>query len=201
MNVWEWLLVGVVLWTGIGVLGVLLALVRGELERMRRGVRWLLGVWVVYLAVVVGVSLVQKQRVLVKGAARCFDEMCFTVTGVEEVPGYFGRNKAGDGTVLLRVSVRVMNEGKKAQSERLLGAYLVDAQGRRWEEAKGLTGVRLVTTVAGGATVESEPVFQVAADAKGVELVLTHGRWQPGVLVVGDSDSLFHKRTVVGLGR
>lgn len=201
MNVWEWLLVGLTLWTAIGLLGVMLALVRGELSRVKRGVRWLAGVWVVYLAVLVVVSLVQKQRVVAKGAAQCFDEMCFSVTGVEEVPGYFGRNKSGDGTKLLRVSVRVMNEGRKAQGEKLMRAYLVDGRGRRWEETPGLTGVRLTTMVAGGAVVVSEPMFQVSEDAKDMGLVLTHGRWQPGVLVIGDSDSLFHRKTVVGLGR
>jgi len=41
----------------------------------------------------------------------------------------------------------------------------------------------------------------VAADASGLGMVLTHGRWQPGVLVIGDSDSLWHRRTVVDLGR
>jgi hypothetical protein len=49
--------------------------------------------------------------------------------------------------------------------------------------------------------VVSEPVFKVAANASGLGLVLTHGRWQPGVLVIGDSDSLLHKKTVVELGR
>jgi hypothetical protein len=29
---------------------------------------------------------------------------------------------------------------------------------------------------------------------------LTHGWRQPGVLVMGDSDSLMHRRTVVNLG-
>ncbi len=59
----------------------------------------------------------------------------------------------------------------------------------------GLTG-----RVGAGAEMMSEPVFKVAADASGLELVFTHGRWQPGVLVIGDSDSWGHRRTVVELG-
>jgi hypothetical protein len=47
----------------------------------------------------------------------------------------------------------------------------------------------------------SEPVFKVAGDANRLGLVLTHGWRQPGVLVIGDSDSLLHRRTVVELGR
>ena len=45
-----------------------------------------------------------------------------------------------------------------------------------------------------------EPVFKVAGDATGLRLVLTHGRWQPGVLVIGDPDSWLHRRNVVELG-
>ena len=36
--------------------------------------------------------------------------------------------------------VQVTNHGKKAESEGLIWAYLVDAEGRRWEETAGVTG-------------------------------------------------------------
>src|SRR6266478_4954056 len=128
MKATELLLLGLVGWTGIGVLGVGVSLRRGERQRVRRGVVWLVGVWVVYLCVLVGVSLGQRQRVVAMGEPQCFDEMCFTVTRVEEVPGFLIR----DGRRLVRVSVQVANRGQKAQSEGLTRAYLVDGQGRRW---------------------------------------------------------------------
>ena len=196
MKATELLLLGLVGWTGVGVIGVGVSLWRGERQRGRRGVAWLAGVWVVYLCVLVRVSLGQKQRVVAVGEPQCFDEMCFTVTGVEEVPGFLIR----DGRRLVRVTVGVTNRGKKMQSEGLIWAYLVDTQGRRWEESPGVNGVGLTTKVAGGGTVVSEPVFKVDANATGLGLVLTHGRWQPGVLVIGDSDSWLHRRTVVKLG-
>jgi hypothetical protein len=196
MKATELLLLGLVGWTGIGLLGVGVAFWRGERQRARRGVTWLAEVWVVYLCVLVAVSLGQKQRVVAVGEPQCFDEMCFTVTGVEEVPGFLIR----DGRRLVRVTVRVTNHGKKIQSEGLIWAYLVDAQGRRWEESLGVNGVGLAAKVTGGGTVVSEPVFKVAANASGLGLVLTHGRWQPGVLVIGDSDSWLHRRTMVKLG-
>jgi hypothetical protein len=197
MKATEVLLLGLVGWTAVGILGVGVAFWRGEWERARRGAAWLAGVWVVYLSVLVGVSLGQKQRVVAVGEPQCFDEMCFTVAGVEELPGFLIR----DGRRLVRVTIRVTNHGKKMQGEGLIRAYLVDAQGRRWRESLGVNGVGLTARVAGGGTVVSEPVFKVAADATGLGLVLTHGRWQPGVLVIGDSDSWLHRRTVVKLGR
>jgi hypothetical protein len=193
----ELLLLGLVGWTAIGVLGVGVSARRGERQRVRRGIAWLIGVWVIYLCVLIGVSLVQRQRVLSIGEPQCFDEMCFTVTGVEEVPGFLIR----DGRRLVRVTVQVTNKGKKAQREGLIQAYLVDGQGRRWDESPGVNGVGLTARVPGGDSVIGEPVFKVAGDATGLELVLTHGRRQPGVLVIGDSDSWLHRRTVVELGR
>src|ERR1700739_1118171 len=127
MKATEILLLGLVGWTAIGVLGVVVSRVEGEREQARRGVKWLVGAWVVYLFVLVGVSLGQRQRVVKMGEPQCFDDMCFTVTGVEEVPGFLIR----DGRRLVRVSVRVTNNGRKAQSEGLIRAYLVDGQGRR----------------------------------------------------------------------
>jgi len=131
------------------------------------------------------------------GQDQCFDEMCFAVTGVQELPGYLIR----DGSRLVRVSVRISNHGKqKPQSEKLLKAYLMDKQGRRWAESTAISGVRLTGRVAAGNSVVSEPVFKVAKDATGLRLVLTHGRRQPGILVIGDPDSLLHRPTVVWLG-
>jgi hypothetical protein len=197
MKATELLLLGLVGWTGIGALGVAVSLRRGERQRVRRGVAWLAGVWIIYLFVLTGVSLKQRQRIVAIGEPQCFDDMCFTVTGMQEMPGFLIR----DGRRLVRVSVQVTNRGRKAQSEGLIRAYLVDGQGRRWEESAGVNGVGLTARVAGGDSVVSQPVFKVAGDATGLGLIFTHGWRQPGVLVIGDSDSFLHRRTVVNLGR
>jgi hypothetical protein len=198
MNLRELLLLGVVGWTAIGALGVSVSLARGEREKVLRGVAWIAVVWVVYLTTLVTVSLVQPQRVVAMGQEQCFGEMCFAVVGVKEIQGFLIR----DGSRLVQVSVRVTNRGRgRAQSEGLMRAYLVDAQGRRWEESAGVNGVPLTARVEARISVVSEPVFKVANDATGLELVFIHGWKQPGVLVIGDSDSWLHRRTVVRLGR
>jgi hypothetical protein len=198
MNLRELLLWGVAGWTGLGALGVSVSLMRREREKALRGMARIAGVWVVYLAAVVTVSLVQPQRVAAMGEEQCFDDLCFVVVGVDEVPGFLIR----DGSRLVRVSVRVRNRGQsKAQSEGLIRAYLVDGQGRRWDESAGVNGVRLTARVAAGDSVVSEPIFKVTSDATGLGLVFTRGWRQSGVLVIGDSDSWLHRRTVVKLGR
>jgi hypothetical protein len=150
-----------------------------------------------YLAVLIGVSLVQKQKVVAVGQSQCFDDMCFTVTGVEQVKGFL----IHDEKRLVRVTIRVTNRGRSAKSDGLIRAYLVDAQGRQWEESSGVNGVGLTTKIAEGDSVISQPVFKMAGDATGLRLVLTHGWKQPGALVIGDTDSLLHRKTVVELGR
>lgn len=196
----ELLLIGLVLWTLLGVAETVAWARRGDRRRVRRGVMWMGGVWAVYLLVLTAVSLRQGQRQVALGDGQCFDEMCFAVAGVDEVEGFRARGQ--DRARLVRVRVRVTNRGKgRPQSEARVRAYLVDGQGRRWEEVRGLSGVRLTTRIAAGDTVVSEPVFRVSRDATQLGLVLTHGRWQPGVLVIGDPDSWMHQPTVMRLER
>ena len=201
MNFAELLFLALVGWTGIGVLGTLISLARGERSKARHGAAWIGGIWAVYLIVLTGVSLAQPQRVVALGQERCFDDLCFAVTKAEKVPPFIGQNQPSDGSQLVRVTVRGRNRGGgKAQAEALLRAYLVDSQGRHWHEVPGLSGNRLTTRIAAGSQVISQPVFKVSADAHGLGLVFTHGRWQPGVMTIGGSDSWWHKRTVVWLG-
>jgi hypothetical protein len=202
MTVRELLLLVLVGWTVIGAAGLVISLVRREREKVRKGLGWLVGIWVVYMGVLVGTSLLQPRRMVAMGQDQCNDEMCFAVMGVDEVPRYLGRTGVGDGSRLVRVTVRVTNRAKgKTESDRLIRAYLVDGKGRRWDESRGVNGNGLTAKVEAGGTMMSQPVFKVPGDATGLGLVFTHGRWQPGVLVIGDSDSLWHKRTVVLLGR
>jgi hypothetical protein len=198
MNLRELLLLALVGWTAIGAIGVTISLVRRERAKALRHLGWIAGVWATYFAVLVAVSLRQPQKTVAIGQDQCYDEMCFAVTGVEQVPGFL----IHDGSRLLRVSVRITNHARgRTESEKLIRAYLVDAQGRRWEESAAISGVPLTARVPAGDSVVSEPVFKVAGNATGLGLVFTHGQRQPGVLVIGASDSLLHRRTVVPLGR
>jgi hypothetical protein len=198
MNFRVLLMWGVVGWTAVGMLGVAVSLVRREWTKVRQGLAWITGVWIVYLGVLTGVSLMQPQRVLAIGQEQCFDEMCFRVTRVEEVP----RLPVTDDSRLLRVSVQVRNKGRDGmRSEGRIRAYLMDSGGRRWEETAGVSGVRLTSKVMAEASVTSEPVFKVSARSTGLKLVFTRGWRQPGALVIGDSDSWLHRRTVIAFGR
>ncbi len=198
MSFWDLLLLALMGWTVLGAMGVIISLRRGERAKALRHLGWIFAIWAAYLAVLMGASLMQPQKIVAMGQNQCFGDVCFAVTGVEEVPGFLIR----DGSRLVRVPVRVSNRGREGnRSDRRVQAYVLDAQGRRWEESKGISSVPLTATVAAGSSVVSEAVFKVAKDASGLTLVLTHGRWQRGFLVIGGPESLLHRRTIVPLGR
>src|SRR3954470_24629667 len=126
MSFWELLLLALVGWTVVGALGVTVSFARGERAKGLRHLGWIAGIWLLYLAVVAGTSLMQRQRIVAMGQEQCFREMCFAVVRVEELPGFLIR----DGSRLVRVLVRVTNRGRgRTQSERVLRAYLVDSKG------------------------------------------------------------------------
>lgn len=196
MRATEFLLLLLVGWTVVGVLGVGISLMQRQRRKAVRHTGWIVAVWVIYLATLIGVSLLQPQKFVAMGTPQCYDEMCFTVLGFDEVPGYLLH-----GSRLVRVKIGIANRGHKSESESLIRAYLIDKQGRGWNEVPGLSGVRLTTRVPAGGSTVSEPVFKIDSNASPEGLVFTHGQWQLGVLVIGGPDSFFHRPTVARLTR
>jgi hypothetical protein len=191
----ELLLLLLAVWTVVGALGVTVSFRRGEGATAKRHVGWILTVWVIYLAVLITVSRTHRQSLLF-GQDQCFGEMCFAVVRVDTMPSYPAQN----GEQVVRVAVRVTNRSvQKVQRDTRVYAYLIDAQGRRWQKTPGLEGVRLTTAVPPRSSITSEPVFKVASDATGLGLVFTRGRGLPHALVIGDPDSLFYRPVVVRL--
>jgi hypothetical protein len=198
MNFWNVLLLLLLGWTVIGTIGVFISLFLGERAKALRHIAWIFASWAVYLALVMGTSLMQPRKIVAMGQDQCFGDVCFAVTGVEEVPGFLVQ----DGSRLIRVSVRVSNRGRdEVEKDAHVQAFLLDSRGRQWDEARAISSVPLTSAVPAGSSVMSEPVFKVAKDASGMALVLTHGRWQRGTLIIGGPESLLHRRTIVPLGR
>ena len=197
----ELLLFGLVGWTAIGITGSLVSGVRrSDWPKARRGVRSVLIAWILYVAVLLTVSVRQPQRTIPFGLPQCFDEMCFTVLRTDVLEGYAGRGNRGER--LLRVAVEVQNRSHDGPlHEELQRALLLDSHGGAWQQMRGLGGVPLTASVPAGGRVVSEPIFAVPEGAGDLHLVLTHGHWQPGRLVIGDGDSLLHRPVTMSLGK
>jgi len=198
MNWADFLLLVLTGWTVVGVLGVTLSFLRRERAKAIRHLAWIAGIWLLYIALVVIVSLTTRPRPVARGQEQCMESLCLAVTRTDVIPGYL----ATHGERVLRVSVRITNrdrEERKADTH--LKAYLLDSRNRRWDEIPGLEGVQLSTSVAPGNSIISEPVFKVDSDATDLRLVFTHGRRLPYALLIGDRDSLLHPLVTVPLER
>ncbi len=197
MNLREFLLFVLAGWTVVGAAGVTVSLVKRERSKALRNFLWIVAVWALYMAVLIWSSWTQPQKIVALGQDQYFDDMCFAVTGAQDMPEF----SVQAGSRLVRVTVRISNHaGEKTQQDRHIRAYLVDRQGRQWVESTAVSGVRLTAKLTAGGSAISQPVFKVPHDATGLGLVFTHGRGWPGALVIGDSDSLMHRRTAVWLG-
>ena len=197
MKIAEWLFFAVAGWCVIGLLGTVVSLARNRRAEALKNGAWVTSVAGVYLLILLAVSAVQKQRVVALGHDQCFGAMCFRVLGVDEVPGLI----SGSPDRVIRVRIAVANRGRTAAEEPAIRAYLLDSRGRHWVALPGLSGNHLTSRVAGDSEIVSQPMFRVDGDATGLGLVLTHGNWQARNLILGDSDSLAHRPTIVALGR
>ncbi|QNI37795.1 DUF4352 domain-containing protein [Edaphobacter albus] len=196
INWTELALWGLIGWTLIGLAGVTISFLRQERSKARRHLVWIGGIWLLYIAILLTISLSTKPRILAQGQEQCFGSLCFTVVRIESIPSSF----ANEGEQVLRVSIRITNHShEQRKGDKTLQAYLVDSQGRVWNQGSGLEGVRLSTTVLPGDSVMSQPVFKIAKDATDLRLVLTHGHRLPYLLLLGDRDSLLHSPVYIRL--
>lgn len=195
MRVFNWLLAGLVGWSAIGTVVALLAFSLGDRRGALRSFGWIAGAWAIYLAALFTVSARQQGKIIPAGQEECFGKMCFSVAGVSASPEFKGEG----GGRLVQVSVQVRNTGDEIARVDDLRAYLVDAGGDRWSQTVGLGGVPLTVRLPGSATTRSVPVFRVEGDPGRLGLVLTRGHSGLGWLVIGDTDSPGHARTVLNL--
>jgi hypothetical protein len=146
----------------------------------------------VYLCVLVLVSLTSPGRVVKLGENQCFDDWCIAVTDV--------RRETTDSGPTLAVTFRISSRAKRrAQRENGLSVYLVDGHGRRYDPAPAPDAPPFGTLLQPGEAVTTSRVFPIPADIGQLGLVVSHGGGFPVCVIIGDSESLFHKPTVVQL--
>jgi hypothetical protein len=146
----------------------------------------------VYLGIVILVSLVSPRRVLNVGDDQCWDDWCVAVSNMQ-------RTKA-DASVRYVVTLRISSRsGRRAQRGRGSYVYLMDDDGRCYDPVPDRTAIPFDVLLQPLEAVNVTRVFELPADAHHPVLVMSHGGGFPGNIIIGDSESLFHKRTVVRL--
>jgi hypothetical protein len=146
----------------------------------------------VYLGIVMVVSLVSPRRVLNLGDEQCSDDWCIAVTDVRRRPAEDAQSYA----VTLRVWSRAR---RRAQRERGVQVYLMDNRGRCYDPVPDASATPFDILLQPQEAVNITRVFHLPADAQEPVLVFSRAGWTPGLFVIGDSGSLFHKPTVMRL--
>lgn len=170
---------------------LLVAIAVAALRRRRvRGLLYGLGVFLtVYLGIIIAVSLLSPQRMIPLKEPQCFDDWCIAVEQAERTPV----GEAVSYTVTLRLFSRARG---RPQRENGVSVYVLDDRGRRYEAQADSQAVPLNVLLQPGESVNAVRKFLLPAEARNPGLVVAHGRF-PGVFIIGDDQSLFHKSSLM----
>jgi len=149
---------------------------------------------VIYLGIIILVSLTTPQRVLNWGENRCFDDWCIAVDDI-------ARSESAM-KVAYRVALRLSSRARRvAQRENGLVVYLEDEQGRRFEPVPDPAAKPFNILLQPGQSVTTTRVFEVPSAASQHKLIVAHEGFNsfPGIIIIGDDSSLFHKPMIVRL--
>jgi hypothetical protein len=192
MTVFDLVFVVVFLTSVIMLVSAGVAALRQRIAQARATLRRL-GIMVgVYLGIVIVVSLLSPRRVLNVGDAQCWDDWCIAVTDVRRPAAERARSYEVD----FRVSSRAR---RRAQRERSVTVYLMDDRGRCYDPETDPAAAPFDVLLQPQQAVATTRRFNLPADAHDPVLVVSHEGWLPGNVIIADSESLFHKRTVVRL--
>jgi hypothetical protein len=189
MTVFDLIFIGVFFATVILLVATAVAAIRGQ-RRRALGLLRGQGVFItVYLVVVIVASLVSPRRMILLNEPQCFDDWCVSVDHVDQTPA--GTN------ILCAVTLRLYSRARgRAQREDGVSVYVLDDRGRRYEPQEDPQAVPFNVLVNPADSVIAIRRFLVPADTHNLGLVIAHGRF-PGMFIIGDDQSLFHKPSVI----
>jgi hypothetical protein len=143
----------------------------------------------IYLAALLAVGAASQRKIYRVGDMQCFDDWCITVTGA-------ARTASRTVEVALRLSSRAK---RRPMGEKGTIAYLVDADGRRYDSIPGSGTVPFDTKLPPGESVLAIRRFEAPPEARDLGFVYTHvgAGFSP---VIGENE-LFHGPPLVRLGK
>jgi len=189
MTIFDLLFIATFFAAVIMLVAMAVAGVRGRRQRALRILGALVVFIAAYLVVVVVVSLASPARVFQLREAQCSDDWCISVDYVQQT--------VAGAEVSYTTTLRLFSRARRrAQRENGVSVYLLDDQGRRYEPIADSQAVPLNVLLNPGQSIIVARRFALPADAHDPALVVAHGRF-PGMFIIGDDESLFHKPSVV----
>ncbi len=178
--------------------------VRGRWNRVLRVGQWA-GLYIgCYAVVLVGAAWLMPRVILGPGENRCFDDWC--VAGISTVPATGAQATAcalPSGNQLWIATVQVSSMAKRIHQRAAdAAAVLEDQNGRQYPPcapplgASGETPRTLNDQLGPGESFDVMLAFALPADAHPEGVVVNHGAF-PGILIIGDDQSLLHPHTLL----
>jgi hypothetical protein len=210
MTLFDLLLILLVLGTAAAIVVALIALFFRRWAFAGKLLACLVAVWIVYLGTGTAVAVLTPQHVMSAGEDRCFDEMCFAVSGVQRTAsiGSAGSAVKAQGEFFI-VDVRISNRGGHAQRENGRNGVVVDQSGQAYRESQaGLQALSqadgplpgLDSGVEGGQSVVTKLVFDIPLSAARPAFALGSDlKFNPASIVIADECHFLHKPTIVPL--
>lgn len=206
MTLFDLLLILLVLATVAAIVVVVAALFRRRWAFARRSLAAIAAAWAVYLGVGTVIAINAPQHLLSLGEDRCFDEMCFAVTGWNRMPS------KQPGSSFYSVDVRISNRSlSRAQREIGRKGVLIDRAGRVYEVSPEATLALspvgrppfpgLDAEVGPGQSLETTLIFELPANVDYPGFALDSNlAINPARIVIGDEAHFLHWPTVWPLG-
>jgi len=189
MTIFDLIFIAVFFTTVIMLAVAAVAAIAGRRRRAIGALRSLSVLLAAYLVTVVAASFTTPQRLIRMREAQCFDDWCIAVDRAEGSPE--------SENVVYAVTLRVFSRARRrVQRENGVAVYVLDDRGRRYTPRDDPRAVPLNVRLRPGESVTTTRTFVLPADTENPGLVVAHGRF-PGMFIIGDDQSLFHKPTVV----
>ncbi|MGE0886803.1 MAG: hypothetical protein AB7P14_25060 [Blastocatellales bacterium] len=192
MTIFDLLFIAVFFATVILLVAAALSAIRGRRRKAFVTLRWLAIFLGVYFGILILVSLFSPRRVLNIGDKQCWDDLCIAVTKVRQVP----KTSVNSCLITFELSSRAR---RRAQRELGLNVYLLDERGRRFDPLPNKDDVPFDVLLQPQAIISATRSFEIPADARNLVLGVSHSGRFPACCIIGEPESLFHKRTVVKL--
>jgi hypothetical protein len=176
------------------VIGAAIAAARGRRARAGTIIRRLAVALGVYFTIVIVVALTSTQRFVPLGYEQCSDDWCIAADSVHR--------DTTSGAVTYTVGFRLSSRARRiAQRERFVVAYVQTGDGRRIDASPDNAAVPFDTLLEAEQTIRASRRFVIPLPARSVGLVVARegGFRFPRCCIIGDEDSMFHKRVVVRL--
>lgn len=171
---------------------------RGRWDGVRRRARGLAFYLACYAGILVAVALLMPRRTLATGERECFDDWCAAGISAELAAAADAPCAAEAGTRVWVATVEISSDAKRVRQRAPdARALLEDGSGREYAACNTPLGAHaLVDELGPGDAFRVAEPFRLPSGAVPAGVIISHGAF-PGVLIIGDDQSLLHARTLL----